>query len=174
MITVISKNIKSFSQKSYDELLENINLHEISCSCHIKGNFIKHGHYNRSIKVDGKSIILNIQRLFCKSCKKTHALLPKDIVPYSQISIQDHILIIKAHLCDDSYEDIMINNEFINENTIAYIINKYKNIWNQMLLSLNLSMKSDFYNLIFKCLNEFKRQFMQIKNTVNIYFIKPT
>lgn len=170
MITFIGDNFKSFSQESYNKFLKDINIYELPCSCDIKGHFIKYGHYNRNIKIAGKSITLRIQRLLCKSCGKTHALLPKDLVPYSQISVHDHIFIIEAYLSLNSYEDIMINNEFINENTISYIINKFRCVWHQALLSLDLSVKSKLDLVVSRCLIHFKRQFMQIKSTINILF----
>jgi len=131
MITLIDKKNKLFSQKFYNKLIQNIDIHSLSCSCNVKGHLIKHGFYNRKIKISGNYITLNIQRVLCKSCGKTHALLTKEFVPYSRISMDDHLLIIKTHLDKTSkkaskkYEDILIENELINENSIKYIILNY-------------------------------------------------
>lgn len=177
MITINNEKSNTFLQETYNELIQNIDLLSLPCSCAIKGHLIKHGSYKRTIKSKGKSFAIRIQRVLCKSCGKTHALLTKDIVPYSQISIYDHLLIIEAYLepapseTANIYEDIMIDNECISENTIKYIINKYKNFWHQALLSLNLSINNEANFIINKCLTKFRRQFMQIKTTINILFL---
>lgn len=174
MITLIDEKYKPFSQKSYNKLVENIDLHSLTCSCKIKGNFIKYGTYTRMFINNGEYIAIKIQRVYCKSCKKTHALMTKELVPYSQISMLDHFLIINAYLSPEpafnKYEEILINNELINENSIRYIINKYIHFWNAALISLNLSLKNDRIFLIKKCLTRLKIQFMQIKSTTNILF----
>lgn len=174
MITLMEEKINIYSQKSYNKVVENIEIHKIPCSCEIKGNLIKYGFYKRKLKINGKYITIRIQRVYCKSCKKTHALLTKELVAYSRISTQDHLLIINAYLSQESgynkYEEILINNELINENNIRYIVNKYIYFWKAALISLNLSLKDDIYYITKICLNKLKIQFMQIKNTVNILF----
>lgn len=176
MITINSKIINRFSQEIYNNLIKDIDIFSLPCSCKVKGQFIRYGFYNRRVKTKGKSIMLRIQRVFCKSCRRTHALLQKDIVPYSQISIHDHLLIIETYLdpssaeSNNAYEDIMIDNEFINENSIRYIINKYISFWCGSLFSLYLKISDDLNLIIRACLKKLKKQFMQIKKTVNILY----
>lgn len=176
MITINSKIINRFSQESYNNLINEIDISSLPCSCKVKGQLIKYGFYNRRVKTKGKSIMLRIQRVLCKSCRKTHGLLQKDIVPYSQISIHDHLLIIETYLdplsgeSNNAYEDIMIDNEFINENSIRYIINKYINFWHEALLSLYLTISNNLNLIIGTCINKFKKQFMQVKDTINILY----
>lgn len=172
MITLIHEKFKCFSQNSYNKILEVINMHELPCSCKIKGQLIKHGSYHRTLKISGEKIRLKITRVICKSCNKTHALLPADIVPYSQISIHDHITIIKNHLAGESSESLMIENECIDENTTTYIIKKFKTFWKQALIFLGLCIKTDFNRLVSECLSNFNKQFMQIKSTVNLLGFK--
>ena len=54
--------------------------------CKGKNTLIKYGHYNRNISILQDNKIQNfyvaIQRAQCKSCKRTHALLPHFVVPY--------------------------------------------------------------------------------------------
>ena len=172
MITVITENFKVFSQKSYNEFLKDVNIHELPCSCNIKGQLIKHGYYKRKIKTSGNINTIKILRVKCKSCGKTHAVFPKEVVPYSQIALQDQIAIIQAHLSRESFEIIMITNEFIEENNIKYIINNYRTYWKERLKSYRISIFDKVKSLISKCLNTFKRQFMQIKCTPNILFLQ--
>ena len=46
-------------------------------------SFIKHGHYVRKTPLAG--VTLRIQRVICPACKKTHALIPCFVFPYSQV-----------------------------------------------------------------------------------------
>lgn len=54
--------------------------------CKTKYSLIKYGHYHRNISVFLDHNIVNfyvpVQRVKCKGCNKTHALLPNFIVPY--------------------------------------------------------------------------------------------
>ena len=172
MITVIIENFKVFSQKSYNKFLDRINIHELPCSCDIKGQLVKHGYYERKIKISGQINTIKILRAKCESCGMTHAVFPKEIVPYSQIPLQDQIVIIQTYLLNESFETIMITNEFIEENNIKYIINNYRTYWKERLKSYRISIFDKVKSLISKCLNTFKRQFMQIKCTPNILFLQ--
>lgn len=172
MITVIIENFKVFSQKRYNKFLNGINIHKLPCSCNIKGQLVKHGYYKRKIKIPGQINTIKILRLKCESCGKTHAVFPKEIVPYSQIPLQDQIVIIQTYLLGESFDTIMITNEFIEENNIKYIINNYRNYWNERLQSYKISIFDKVKVLASKCLNTFKKQFMQIKHTPNILFLK--
>lgn len=174
MITITSNKIKSFSQESYNKFLENINILQLDCSCGIKGHHIKHGYYNRSIKTLNGLVTLNILRVICKSCRTTHAIFPKDIVPYSRTLLTDQISIIKTYLMGESFEPIMTENELIDESNIKYIISQYLCHWKERMAAYSFSITEDTNLLIINCLSIFKRQFMQIKSTPNILFSKPT
>lgn len=54
--------------------------------CKCKDTLIKYGHYKRNLSIlEGNSIenyVVSVQRVSCKGCGKTHALLPNFIVPY--------------------------------------------------------------------------------------------
>lgn len=174
MITITSDKIKSFSQKSYNEFLEEVNIHQLSCSCGIRGHLIKHAYYNRSIKTPNGLTILRILRVICKSCNTTHAIFPTEIVPFSQIPLLDHISIIQTYHLHESFEPIMMENEFIDESNIRYIISQYLRHWKERMVAYSLSITDDINLLVTRCLTIFKRQFMQIKCTPNILFLRPT
>lgn len=86
MIILYSKKINyNFTEilYKYESKKYNIDFHCPKC---MSKNLIKWGSYDRiliSCK-DNKSILktIKIQRLRCKDCKRTHALLPSFIVPY--------------------------------------------------------------------------------------------
>ena len=100
----------------------------IRCSCN-STNVIRWGTYNRGvIYYDDNNVvrekIITIQRVKCKSCNKTHALLPNGIIPYKQLT--DEVI-------SDLIRDIFsLNREqiskkyFITEETINCIYKQFK------------------------------------------------
>lgn len=78
---------------AYQNYIDNLDTFQLECNfCHSRGECVKDGHYQRGYLVSpedlkgiGKKIF--IQRVKCKHCTHTHALLPEEIVPYRQYSI---------------------------------------------------------------------------------------
>lgn len=168
MITIITDKINTFSQNSYNKFLDTINFHQLACSCGLSGSLIKHGYYKRSLKTSLGKISLSILRMKCKHCGKTHAIFLSFIVPYSQIQLNDHISIIKAHIKKTSFDPIMITTETIDEGNIRYILKNFKFYWKERLASFGFSISDPPDILCKNCLETFRRQFMQIKCTPNI------
>ena len=167
MITNLNIKIKSLTQKNYDKFIETIYFHKLTCSCKASGQLIKHGYYYRKIKTPNGIMSLKILRVKCKSCGKTHVIFPECIVPYSQILLQDHISIINTYNAGKSFEPIMLNNEFIDESNILYIIKQYLKYWKERIISFSISLDLSISK---QCLEHFNRQFMQIKCIPNILF----
>ncbi len=101
MIICFNKKINNFSQNNlknfndYEKKLEYIqslmptitDISERKCPyCKTKKSLIKYGHYKRNISIyDHNQIenyLVSVQRVRCKGCGKTHALLPNFVVPY--------------------------------------------------------------------------------------------
>lgn len=57
----------------------------VTCGC--SGACIRYGSYRRHVKTDGRKLTLQIQRVLCQNCGRSHALLPSALVPYSQSRI---------------------------------------------------------------------------------------
>ncbi len=173
MITILVNNCNHISQSLYNQILESVEITKLTCpTCGQTGSFIYYGRYDRKVKNGHKTITLNVQRCRCKYCGKTHALLLSALVPYSRITLADQkeILIIdKKGASFDSF--LNDNSETIDENTVKYIIRKYKRHWEQRILALGLSLEDE---LCIPCLEHYSRQFMQIKSTPNQIFIPPT
>ena len=167
IITIFINKSNPIYQENYNNMINNLPLHKLECTCRQKGNLIKHGYYKRSIKFNGELIPLRILRVRCKSCGKTHAILPDWIVPYSRILLKDQIEIIKTYHDNKSFDKIMINNYLIDEAHIKYIINNFNKHWKERLNTFEISFDNQLIKLCFK---HFKRQFMQIKQTPNILF----
>ena len=164
MITVLMDECNGFSQDLYKKLIDSLQMHMVECTCGKKGCLILFGHYRRTVKYLSNAIRLCVQRVYCKECGKTNALLPSLLVPYSQIPRQDQQEILHDMNNGSSPEPVMERNTLIDENNIKYIFSQFKKHWEQRLLSLGLSLLDD---LTSPCLEVFLRQFMQIHRTRN-------
>ncbi|TAH60013.1 MAG: hypothetical protein EWM46_10810 [Fermentimonas caenicola] len=61
----------------------------------------------------------------------------------------------------------------MDENNIYSIIRRYIHHWMQRILSASISIHSSL-SFVRQCFSSYQRQFMQIKQTPNILFFKPT
>ena len=100
MITISQSKIKSvtqtaqgesITQAAYNEIIQRLAFHKLSCTCGRHGDLVRHGYYNRSVKAALRSWVIRILRVRCKSCGKTHALLPESLVPYSSVTLKVHV-----------------------------------------------------------------------------------
>lgn len=171
MVTVSSQKIKGFSQKYYDNLIINLDFHKLICPCGQTGQLIKHGKYTRSVKTPEKLMPLEIKRLKCKACSKTHALMPEFLVPYSRILLEDHLSIIENFENNISNDGVMFSNPFIDKDNISYVIKQYRLHWKEKLIAFDIKLNQSIAE---SCFSFFKRQFMQIKRVSNILFLQPT
>lgn len=78
--------------------INNINFDLLECPHCNSNNLIKWGSYQRNVYFIGNNEIIfdiiKIQRVKCKKCGHTHALLPKPIIPYKQYCLDAIILYI--------------------------------------------------------------------------------
>ena len=96
MITILTDICNPISQDFYDNQVNNLQLHKLTCPCGHSGCLSIHGYYKRKIKSGPFIIRLRIRRMICALCKATHALLLSSMVPYSQIPFQQHVEILIA------------------------------------------------------------------------------
>ncbi len=94
MIICFNDKINNFNEKilnnyeSLQSLMPKLSdVKDCMCPyCKRKNALINYGHYNRNISIYSNNQIKNyyvtIQRVQCKGCKRTHALLPNFVVPY--------------------------------------------------------------------------------------------
>ena len=97
MITITVPFDNPLNQKTYENIINTLQFHQLQCTCGHSGCLTLHGYYTRSLKKDDSEIPLSICRVRCSHCGRTHALLPSLLVPYSQVSLQDQISIISAY-----------------------------------------------------------------------------
>lgn len=89
---------KLFSQKDHpadrlDRFMKSFKPARATCPCcHAHGTCRSHAYYSRYLigLVNGKPVCrrVKILRVFCTSCRHTHAILPDFIIPFRQYSLQ--------------------------------------------------------------------------------------
>lgn len=100
----ISDNI---IQKIYIEAINKININQIKCCQHHGGSFFVHGYYRRRVKVSESVANINILRIRCEHCNRTHAVFFNDIIPYSMFNAYEfHKILLNQIDKDFSYEII--------------------------------------------------------------------
>lgn len=164
MITIYVKDFNGdITQKSYDDIINNLDLNRLRCPNCNGFNMLIHGYYFRSVKTCVGKIALKVLRVICPYCHKTHALLLSTIIPYQSIQLKDQLRIIQ----DDDIDSLMIENNGINEIDIVRVKENYNNFYKELLISEGIKLDD---NLIINCFKYFKRQFLQIKRRLNILF----
>lgn len=167
MITVLFEDCNDFSQNFYNQVIDDLPFNMVECTCGKKGCLIRHGHYCRSVKLASDLLLLNVQRVRCKACGTSHALLPSLLVPYSQITLEDLQAILLCVEGGDSPVPVMERNNLIDENNVKYIIRQFRKHWKERIRSLGLSLIDC---LAIRCILAYSRQFMQIHRTRNKLF----
>ncbi len=135
MIAKNAAKIKNLIQENYNKFVDAIDFTISQCQCKSIGQFVIHGYYDRKIRTNGWLVILLvIQRMKCKSCGKTHAVLPTSIVPYSQILLTDMIGMIISHEEKTSYK---INKDsHLTRKDVKYVIKQYLRHWRDRILAI--------------------------------------
>lgn len=173
MITITVHFDNPLNQKTYENLINTLQFHQLQCTCGHSGCLTIHGYYKRSLKEEDSEITLSVCRVKCSHCAKTHALLPSRLVPYSRVSLQDQAAIISAYENSGDFEQIMNRTPSIDENLIASITKRYITHWMQKIRSFRVDLSFPSH-LVKQCFSLFMNQFMQIRQTPNILFLAPT
>lgn len=113
---MIIDNFQNFIQRIIKNSQDNFYHTVIGCSrCGYGGNLHRHGTYKRNIISSEITTTINIQRVICPDCSKTHAIIPSDLIPYFQHTLKTITLLLELiHLKKLSYSKII--KEFKNFN----------------------------------------------------------
>lgn len=154
--TVVGYSLKHLGhqiQSLYTNYINLLDVDNLTCpSCNDKVGFIVHAYYQRNIITDLGRVKITIQRIQCKSCAKTHALIPAFLIPYSLVNTHDIISIlfdetnnpeISLQLYDyikDKFSDLDLNvyQNDINSSTYSCLI---KLLIHKISLIRNLNIK---------------------------------
>lgn len=172
MITILTENYKTISQEIYDEIIGNLEIMRLSCTCGHSGCLERHASYSRSLRIFGEKIVIQILRVRCRECGRTHAILMSIMVPYSQIPYTDQQSIVAGYENGEKSSEILNRNWLIDEREISYIICRYKKHWKERLASIGTNIAAE--SLLSRCIEAYGRGFMQIKKTPNILSVLPT
>ena len=173
MITLLVEENNPLTPKFYNSFISNLQFHRLQCPCGHAGGLSVHGYYNRYIKIPEGKLCFRICRVICESCGKTHALLLSSMIPYSQVSLQDHVDAIQAYESDTPTSHVLDSCPSLDESSLRYIIRKYLLHWKQRLLSHSISLHAGV--LLSKLsFAHYSRQFMQVKSTLNSLFVDTT
>lgn len=89
-----------------------MDLDHLQCpNCHSNGLII-HAYYDRHVDIFDRNHTIRILRFKCPSCNSIHAVLIEDMVPYSIVSF-------------DIIVDVLKNNDFLSSSHVSFIKNKY-------------------------------------------------
>ena len=174
MITLFLYDCKSLSQESYNDLIDRLAIYRIQCSCQCRGSLIRHGFYSRTLKCLAGTFELRILRVKCTRCGKTHALLPAELVPYSQVSLSCQIAILRHKVGSSEMRFIQDSNPDLDEGCVSRIRRKFKRHWAERLNTEQLDVGMDLRDLMRRCFASYRKQFLQIRAGVNLLFSVPT
>lgn len=167
-----SKFNKNF-QTSYNELIDSLQLHQICCPyCH-HNELIKYGSYSRHILLDEERISLDVCRVKCNNCKKTHAILPSFLVPYQQVPLDAQIEIVEASVEGRCLIPVLESHPFIDESCAYFILKRFYSFWKELLIAASLKISS-IKDHLHTCIDIYKLHFMQIRKIPILLFSPPT
>lgn len=126
MIIDFDVNFNKYTEK----ILNYYGFWKYSCpSCNAKDSFTRHATYPRNICIlncdafeEHKFIVL---RLYCSSCKATHAILPGGIIPYCFYSFSCVFTVLSQHFIDEYSVPVVSDNFNISNQMIYLFILKY-------------------------------------------------
>lgn len=88
------------------------NFYHVIHGCHqcgYGGNLHRHGSYSRTIICHEITTIIKIQRVICPDCRKTHAIIPSDLIPYFQHTLETIIKLLELIKCKKESYSKLIN-----------------------------------------------------------------
>lgn len=173
MLTIQTENNKPLSQKIYDDIVSALDLYTLTCPCGMTGNFIWYGGYERNVALPCEVIRLRVARVYCNSCRHTHAVMLSSIVPYSRFSIEIQAEIIQSQEEHSDFKRVLEKHYTLSMENIRSIIKTYFRHWKERLLSMG-AVLYPLTELIRLCFLYHRRQFMQIKSTRNKLIPAPT
>ncbi|MGL6107934.1 DUF6431 domain-containing protein [Romboutsia sp.] len=100
-------------------------------NCNYAGNLHRHASYYRTVICKEITARVKIQRVICPVCRKTHALIPSDLIPYFQHTLETVVMLLEMLIVKKKYytriiEDLNIINPCFSLGHITFYINRFK------------------------------------------------
>lgn len=145
--------------------------------CGYAGNLHRHASYHRTVICKEVTAKVKIQRVICPDCRKTHAIIPSDLIPYYQHTLETILKLLEViKIKNISYSKVIENSTILNPcfslGHITFYINRFSsNINNityyfRVYCNIFIDLPVRDYNVI-KTILEF-----DIKNFNKEYFLK--
>lgn len=166
MIILNNKKInQNFSEilRKYQNQINFCSLQCPNCESH---EYILWGTYERGVTYfkNGEltSEVIVIQRIRCKSCHKSHALLPFGIIPYKQLTDEVMIMLLSKDNDITYYSEDIITTykKQFKKTCYPYLVTILKEVKTSQILKL---LKTEKNKILTKFINETNKCFMQIK-----------
>lgn len=168
MITLSFTKFKDITPEIYEKIVSALPLHQITCSCGHAGQLVRHAYYTRKLKQRKGTITLEILRVKCKNCGRTHAILCEQIVPYEQIPVEIQQEIIQFQISSEEIQALMNDNCDISESDIRAAKRRFKEHWKERLRSIDRLISDKVEDLVQAAFSHFHRQFLQIRRGINL------
>lgn len=93
---MIIANIPNFIQRVIRNSEDDFYIIVQGCrQCGYGGNLHRHASYHRNIICKEITAKVRIQRVICPDCRKTHAIIPSDLIPYFQHTLETIIRLLE-------------------------------------------------------------------------------
>ena len=165
---------ESAIQILYDTLIHNLDLSSFVCPfCHSSA-FCFYGTYERHILIGygGERIMIRFQRIICRHCGKTHALIPADLTACTCFSL-DLIVLILAFLCCSESCSCISMRFGLEPERIYRIRDRYIKTWKEdgLLLGSVRLLAEDA--IVLRHLSFCQPQFMVRGSPVHVWLCRP-
>ena len=102
-----AKKLENKINEIYVKAINSIDFNKVVCNkCRSVGNYEIKGYYHRYIIINNYKLRINILRIKCRNCGRTHAILFLDFIPYYQLSAIDSKIIIDNDFKDEYYDTL--------------------------------------------------------------------
>lgn len=169
MILLFQEIFKGCNQNPEKTYYENVveKIHSLIQKCPLCGSheIVGHGYYSRQLLINNKIQNIDIHRIKCKNCKRTHAVFTLDLIPWCYYKTSDAIYIIRSG-------NISTNNEELDELIMMNVLKRRRYLSNKYINNYSIEINEDEVDTIdIKISNYIHNSFLQIHRG-NIYLNK--
>ena len=123
----------------------------------------KIGYYQRYYKTSTRKICIQIQRVMCKHCGRTHALFVECMVPSSMLLVTTQIELLRSYY-NHRLEEFLMVYPTIERSNAFYVVKNYEKKWSKILKLTGLSLMDEEKKIIKVFIKKYQMQFMQMRS----------
>lgn len=159
---MILQKTEKINRKS--EILEKLNEANVTgfiCPCCKNKEFVYYGSYKRYLKIEQNGKIeefeVKIKRIKCKSCNKTHAVIPDFIIPYKLCTLKLINKVIYLKISNEKTNKEIEEEYEVSRQLIRKWIKEFERMKSKVMLLI-----SDVRNLLVITANEYYKNYKEI------------